>query len=76
MSGLDELQHELVLGLRRVGRVLVARIVGVAQEVALGRELEAGRLDFLAQEGLLDAVQGARFGDAGAGPAGMVGDAL
>lgn len=35
---------------------------------------ESGGFDFLTQEGFLDAVQGARLGDAGAGPARVVGD--
>src|ERR1700716_1917704 len=64
--GFDELQDELVLGLRRIRRVLVTGVVGIAQESPFRRQLEARRFDFLAQEGFLDTMQRARLGDAGA----------
>ena len=61
-------------GCGRIGRLLVARIVRVAQEAGGFEQAKAGRLDLGADERLLDPVQRARFRDAGAGPAGMVGD--
>ena len=42
----------------------VARIFGIAQEIGLGDQLEAGRLDLLAQRAFLDAMQ--RLADRGA----------
>src|SRR3989441_5842756 len=73
-SWLAKLEDELVLRLRRLRRLAIARIVRVAQEAAFGDELEAGRLDLLAQERLLDAMQRLGFGDAGARAAGVIRD--
>src|SRR5258705_8446727 len=64
-SGLDEFDHEFVLGLRRVGRILVSGIVRVAQEIPFVHQLESRRLDFLAKKRLFDAMQGTGFGDTG-----------
>jgi hypothetical protein len=57
LSWFDELQYELVFGLRWVGRVLIARIVWIAKEVRFSREPEARRLDFAAKKRLLDPMQ-------------------
>ena len=46
-SWLDELEHEFVLRLRRVRRVLISGIVRVAQEIAFVDQLESRRFDFL-----------------------------
>src|SRR5205814_8599816 len=73
-SWFAELEDELVLRLRGLGRLAIARVVRIAQEGAFRDELKAGRLDLLAQERLLDPMQRLRFGDAGAGTAGMIGD--
>src|SRR3954447_3256514 len=73
-SGLDELEHELVLWLGRIRRVAVARIAGISQEVAFPLEPEPGGLDFLAQERLLDTVQRAGLRDARSRPARVVSD--
>ena len=53
-----EFQHELVH--RHLGpeNPLVARVLRVAQEIASGDELEAGRLDLAPERALLDPVQG------------------
>src|SRR5205823_529092 len=54
---LAKLEHELV---HRAGRTVdreVARVLGVAQEIAFGDELEAGRLDLAAQHRLFDAME-------------------
>ena len=48
---------------RRIGRVLVARVVGIAQESPFGGELEPGGFDFLAQKRLLDAMERAGHQD-------------
>src|ERR1700752_2809001 len=64
-SRLDELEHELVLRLRRVRRILVSGIVRVAQEIAFVLQLESRRLDFLPKKCFFDAMQGTGFGDAG-----------
>src|SRR6185312_17466983 len=45
ISGLDELEHELVLGLRWVRRVLVPWIVRIAQERRFLHQLESRGLD-------------------------------
>src|SRR5712671_1723738 len=71
-SGLDEFEHEFVLRLRRVRRILVSGIVRVAQEIAFVDQLESCRFDFLPKKRLFDAMQGAGFGDAGAGPTRMI----
>src|SRR6185312_2919643 len=71
-SRLDELEHEFVLRLRRVRRILVSGIVRVAQEVAFVPQLESRRLDFLPEKRLIDAMQGTGFGDAGSRPARMI----
>ena len=56
-SGLDELEDELVLRLRRLGRLAVARVGRVAQELARRGEPEARRLDLAPHERLFDAMQ-------------------
>src|SRR6516165_11920290 len=69
-----ELEHELV---GRLGRRLRSEIVGVfgmAPEIALAHEFEAGRLDLAAQEALLDAVERTPYRGARAGGGGMVRD--
>src|SRR6185437_5825984 len=73
-SRLDELQDEFVLRLGWLGRVAVARVAGVAQEVARREQAKAGALDLPAQERLFDPVQGARLRNAGARSTRMVGD--
>src|SRR3954453_23980511 len=64
-SGLDELEHEFVLRLRRIRRILVSGIVRVAQEIPFIHQLESRGLDFLPKKRLFDAMQGTGFGDAG-----------
>src|SRR5207253_1475488 len=64
-SGLDELEHEFVLRLRRVRRILISGIVRVAQEIPFVQQLESRRFDFLPKKRLFDAMQGTGFGDAG-----------
>src|SRR4051794_38807675 len=61
-------EHELVdrLAARRLDRE-VARILGVAPEIAFGDELESCRLDFAAQRAFLDAVEALADGCAVAG---------
>src|SRR5882672_1281496 len=59
--GLDELEYELVLRHRRLGRVPVARIGRVSEEISFFGELEAGDFDFPANERLLDAMQRPAF---------------
>src|ERR1022692_443877 len=71
---LDEFEDEFILGLRRGGRVLFSRGRWVAQEITFLGELESRGFDLLAQECLFDAVQGARFGNARAGAARVIGD--
>ena len=66
-SGLHELEDELVLRLRRLGLLAVARIGRVAQEHAFGGEPESGRLDLAPDQRFLDAMQRRRLRDAGAG---------
>src|SRR5262245_25248403 len=73
-SGPDELQHEFILGLRRVRRVLIPWIVGIAQKRPFLHQLETRRFDFLAKKGLFDPMQGTGFGYASTGSARMVGD--
>src|SRR2546425_2484250 len=73
-SWLAKLEDELVLRLRRIRRLAIARVVRVAQEAAFGDDLKAGRLDLLAQERLLDAMQRLGFGDAGARAARVICD--
>jgi hypothetical protein len=62
-SRLDELEHEFVLRLRRVRRILISGIVRVAQEIAFVDQLESRRFDFLPKKRLFDAMQGTGFGD-------------
>src|SRR3979411_1777573 len=68
-------EQELVdrLAARRLDRE-VARILGVAPEIAFGDELESRRLDFATQRAFLDAVEALTDGCAVAGFRGMVGD--
>src|SRR5687767_12373629 len=73
-SGLDELECEFVLWLRRVRRVLVSGVIGIAQEIPHLQQLEPRGFDLLPEKRFFDAMQGAGFGDAGAGPARMIGD--
>src|SRR4051794_41276966 len=73
-SGLDELQNEFVLRLRRVWRVLISRIIRITQEISLLQQPESRRFDLLPKKSLLDTMQGAGLGDAGTGPARMIGD--
>src|SRR6516225_11704294 len=70
-----EFEHELVdrLAAWRLDRE-VARILGVAPEIAFGDEFESRRLDFAAQRAFLDAVEALADRCAGAGFRGMVGD--
>src|SRR5262249_49961500 len=71
---LAKLEHELV---HRSGRTInreVARVLGGAQEIALGDELEAGRLDLAPEHAFFDAVERLSDGGAVAGPRRMVGD--
>src|SRR5258705_3338937 len=72
-SGLDELEHEFVLRLRWVRRILISGIVRVAQEIPFLHQLESGRFDFLPKKRVFDAMQGTGFGDAGTRPARMIG---
>jgi hypothetical protein len=55
-SGFDEFEDELVLGLRGIGRVLVARVRRIAHEIAFLGQLEPCRFDLLTQECLFDPV--------------------
>ena len=71
-SRLDELEHEFVLRLRRLRRILISGIVRVAQEIAFVVQLESRRLDFLPKKRFFDAMQGAGFGDAGSRPTRMI----
>src|SRR6266478_3916509 len=71
--GLDEAEREAVAGpplallRRRAGlRVPVARIVRIAQEVALAVEAEPGLLHLVPHHALVDPVQRLGFGEAGA----------
>ena len=73
-SRLDELQDKFIFGLRRIGRVPIARIGWIAQEVGFRQEPESDRFDFAAKKRLVDSMQGSRFGNPGARPAGMIGD--
>src|SRR6266480_4916667 len=73
-SGLDEFEHEFVLRLRRVRRILISWIVRVAQEIAFVHQLESRRFDLLPKKRLFDAMQGTGFGDAGTRPTRMIGD--
>src|ERR1041384_7360568 len=73
-SGLGELQNELVLWLRRVRRVLIPGIIRIAQEISLLEHLEPRGFDLLPEKRFFDTMQGAGFGDAGTGPARMIGD--
>ena len=59
-----EFEHELVdrLAARRLDRE-VARILGVAPEIAFGDEFESGGLDFAAQRAFLDAVEALGFAE-------------
>src|SRR4029079_12260361 len=68
-------EHELVdrLAARRLDRE-VARILGVAPEIAFGDQLESRRLDFATQRAFLDAMEALADGYAVAGFRGMVGD--
>ena len=60
--------------MRRVGRVLIPGIIRIAQEISLLQQLESRRFNLLPEKCFLDTMQGAGFGDAGAGPARMIGD--
>ena len=71
-SGLYELEHEFVLRLGRIGRILISGIVRVAQEIAFVDQLESRRFDFLPKKRLLDAMQGTGFGDTGTRPTRMI----
>src|SRR6186713_2032017 len=62
-----EAQREPVGRLLHVEEGLLARVGGIAQEVAVGLEHEAGRLEFLPHQLFVDAVQALRIGRAGAG---------
>src|SRR3954453_11318052 len=68
-------EHELVdrLAARRLDRE-VARILGVAPEIAFGDQLESRRLDFATQRAFLDAMEALADEYALAGFRGMVGD--
>src|SRR4051812_35025908 len=68
-------EHELVdrLAARWLDRE-VARILGVAPEIAFGDQLESRRLDFATQRAFLDAMEALADGYAIAGFRGMVGD--
>src|SRR6516225_519741 len=71
---LAKLEHELVY---RAGRTIdreVARVLRVAQEIALGDEPEAGRLDLAAEHGFFDAMERLSYRGAVAGARRMVGD--
>src|ERR1700730_2419646 len=71
---LAKLEHELI---HRAGRTVdreIARVLGVAQEIALGDEPEAGRLDLAAQHRLFDAMERLSHRGAVAGPRRMVCD--
>src|SRR5258707_14073952 len=76
----DASQRLLIFQNELVGRYLrteyrgIPRIFRMAQEIGLGRELETGGLDFLAQRAFLDAMQGFCNRRAVAGTRGMVGD--
>ena len=61
VSGLDEPEDELVLRLRRVGLLAVARIGRVAQEHALGGETKPRRLDLAPDQDFLDPMQRRRL---------------
>src|SRR5215468_3428490 len=54
----------------------VARVVWIAQEVALGGEPEAGRLHLVAQARLVDAVQRLGVREPGAGLRAVIDDAV
>src|SRR5674476_750905 len=51
-------QHELIDRRRRTKDDNVARVFGMAQEIAFGDELESSRFDFLAQYAFLNAMEG------------------
>ena len=68
------LQHELVDWYYRTENDDVTRIFGMTQEIRFGHELESGRLDFLAQHTLLDAMERLADARAIAGTRGMVSD--
>src|SRR5688572_13960100 len=57
--GLDELEYEFVLRLRRVRRVLISGVIGISQEISLLQQLESRGFDFLSEKRFLDAMQGA-----------------
>ena len=73
-SRLHELEHEFVLRLRRVRRILVSRVVRVAQEIAFVDQLEACRFDFLPKKRFFDAMQCTGFGNASTGSPRMIGN--
>src|ERR1041384_446796 len=73
-SGLGELQNELILWLQRVRRVLIPGIIRIAQEISLLEHLEPRGLDLPPEKRFFDTMQGAGCGDAGTGPARMIGD--
>src|SRR4051794_41350297 len=73
-SGFGELENEFVLWLRRVRRVLVPGIIRVTQEIPNLQQLEPRGFDLLPEKRFFDTMQGAGFGDAGTGPARMIGD--
>ena len=74
-SGLHEPEHELVLRLRRIGLLAIARIGrSCAGTSPLCGEAESRRLDLAPDQHLLDPMQRPRLRDAGAGAAGVVGD--
>src|SRR4051812_520518 len=73
-SGPHETQYELVGGHFRLARRIVARVGGVAQEVAFAVEHESRLPDFGTNDGFVDAVQRLAIGDAGAAARGMVDD--
>src|SRR5262249_61817233 len=71
---LAKLEHELVHGAGRTIDREVARVLGVAQEIALGDEPEASRLDLGAEHGFFDAMERLSHRGAVAGARRMVGD--
>src|SRR5215475_12679293 len=73
-SRLHELEHEFVLRLRRIRRILVPGVVRIAQKIAFIDQLEASRFDFLPKKRLFDAMQGTGLGNASTGPPRMIGN--
>src|SRR6516162_688098 len=71
---LAKLEHELVHGAGRTIDREVARVFGVAQEIALGDEAEADRLDLAAEHGFFDAMERLSHRGAVTGARRMVGD--